>query len=1209
MSLVPAFDIDTSPLDGKNLIEASAGTGKTYTIEGVFNRLIVEKDIAVERILVITFTEAATAELKERIRGKLASELSHLMETCAADMTIHKERLQNALRNFDETAIFTIHGFCMRALQENSFESGSLFDTELVADQSDLILEIIEDFWRNHVYDAPLLWGRYLKNKTSPSALQTEFGNKIGLPYLKLIPAAQPSDKEQLKKLEDQYTGLFQKVRQTWTQTKNEVKTILCDKSTGLYKNQYNPESIPQWIVAMDNFLNSAAGIKLPDKFVKFCTSGLKVKKGKQKPQHILFDQCEHLKTVCESLNALYNEKFIAFKHSLYGYLRTELKLRKQKQNIRSFDDLLLDLWQALQSDSGNALAESIRNKYDAAMIDEFQDTDPVQYEIFTRIFDYEKIRFFLVGDPKQAIYSFRGADIFAYLNAKRQINHQSSLKHNWRSESGLLQAVNAFFDRNSPPPFLYEDIGFEPVHAPNQELKQKYDALLIDGRNEAPLHIWQLDSTQFKPNELYYSKPGNPINKGAAKQRIYRATAAEIGRLLTMGKTGKAVIKTNVKLNNRFASSEKGITPGDIAVLVLRNQEALEMQQALGDANIPSVLHTTKNVFDSHEALELQHILIALAEPGRENLLKAALATDILGIDGNALDECVQNEAQFEDRMARFLEYHESWEKKGFMPMFRTFLIEEKVMPRLIAFRDGERRITNLLHLAEILHRTVFEQHLGIAELVNWMAQPKEDDSAEEYLVRLESDADAVQLVTVHKSKGLEYPVVFCPFLWDDFNAKPPYCFHEEDNSVTDNRAPVRFVMDLASKRDNKNKTVSQKLAEKERLAENLRLLYVALTRARNRCYLTWGRINQVGASAMAFLLHATDEAHDDQVKAASLNFNASDDKEIGEALEQLRQKAVNQIKITDITRLAALSGQSFNPAHDASDNLSYRSFNTRIEENYRIGSYSSLVAGGYSGTSGTSVEEPELPDEHTIFTFPRGAMPGECMHSIFEDLDFTETDRQVIDDLIKTKLEKYGYDPVIWGDSIAGMVENTLSVKLDDNFRLNKISAQNRITEMEFFFPIKALSPDKLAALFSKQPSKHPCKFSNSDVASGFKALSFKQLKGYMHGFIDLVFQHDGRFYIIDWKSNHLGNTAAHYTTEILNQNMLDHYYNLQYHLYVVALHRYLERSLPGYDYKTHFGGVYYLFLRGIDPKHHGSGVFYDRPVAGLVEELSCL
>jgi len=1190
-----AFNIDTSPLDGKNLIEASAGTGKTYTIEGIFNRLIVEKNIAVERILVITFTEAATAELKERIRGKLASELVRRMETHTTDKIIHQERLQNALRNFDETAISTIHGFCMRALQENSFESGSLFDTEFVRDQSDLILEIIEDFWRNHVYDAPPLLGSFLKQNTSPAKLQAEFSTATGKPYMELIPAAQPFDSELAKQLENQYTVYFEAVRRIWAQTKNEIQKILTDIKTGLNGRSYPAKSIPVWMNEIENWLNSGVSIDFPEKFTRFCTSGLVMNKNKQKPEHILFEQCEHLKSIRER----FNEQFIAFKHSLLMYLRNELKARKQKQNIRSFDDLLLDLWQALQSDSGKALAESIRNKYDAAMIDEFQDTDPIQYDIFIRIFDNEQIRFFLVGDPKQAIYSFRGADIFTYLNAKKQINRQTSLKHNWRSEPGLLQAVNAFFDRQAPPPFLYEDIGFEPVQAPDRELRQKYDALLINGLNEAPLHIWQLNSTQFDKSELV---SGKFVKKTVARQCIYRAIAAEIGCLLNMGKAGKAVIKTTVKINNRFDSAERGIKPGDIAVLVLRNQEAREMQQVLGEANISSVLHTTESVLSSHEALELQRILAALAEPGRENLLKGALATDILGFDGNTLDECIQNEAQFEKQMSRFLEYHELWEKKGFMPMFRTFLIREKVMPRLIAFRDGERRITNLLHLAEILHQTVFEQHLGIAELVNWLTQNKKDDSAEEYLVRLESDENAVQLVTVHKSKGLEYPIVFCPFLWNDFKAWPPYCFHEDNTTTTGNGDSPRFVMDLASE------PTSKKRVEKERLAEKLRLIYVALTRARNRCYLTWGRINQVDSSAMAFLLHAPADkikASDDWMQTISKHYKSLSDQDISEVLKQLRQKAENQIKITDITQVATLPASSFDSVRDASDNLSSRSFNARIAENYRIGSYSALVA-GHSGASAAPVSEPERSDdEHTIFTFPRGAIAGECMHSIFEDLDFRETDQPVIDTLIKAKLEKYGYDPVIWGASIAGMVENTLTVKLDDNFSLKTIHEQDRITEMEFFFPIQALSPNKLAAVFSK----HPCGFSNRDVASGVKALSFAQLKGYMHGFIDLVFKHGNRFYIIDWKSNHLGNTVAHYMAEAVNQNMLDHYYTLQYHLYVTALHRYLKRNLPEYDYQTHFGGVYYIFLRGIDPKHHGAGVFYDRPVAELIEDLSHL
>lgn len=1197
MKALPAFKVQESSLHGQHLIEAGAGTGKTFTIEGVFYRLVAEEQIPVEKILVITFTEAATAELKARIRAKLVRELAEKQGLADAD------RLQNALRNFDEAAIFTIHGFCLRMLQENSFESGSLFDTELVTDQSDLILEIIEDFWRIQVYDASPLWGSYFKQTTRMNQLRKDFSGKTGQPYLKLIPAVEPFDKERIKQIETQYAKGLETVRQTWERTKDEVEQILVDKKTELNRNSHPIKKIPVWMAEIEKWLNSDYSLDLPQKFFRFCTSGLVPKKNKPKPNHILFEQCERFKTKSEALREVFDHQLIAFKQALHGYLRDELTQRKRRQNIRAFDDLLLDLWRALRSDAGDALAASIRNKYDAAMIDEFQDTDPVQYDIFTRIFKHVRIRLFLVGDPKQAIYSFRGADIFAYLNAKNQINRQSSLKHNWRSEPELVQAVNAFFDRAHPPPFVYADIGFEPARTPDDDQKQTQTELLINGRKAPPCRVWQLNSTLFEPDELNYQKKGNPINKDAAQQRIYQAVVKEIGRLLALGKRGEAVMRTISKDNHAW---EQNLAPRDIAVLVLRNSEALEMQQALGQAHIPSVLHTKKSVFESHEALELRRILAALAEPGRERLIKAALCTDIFGVDGNTLENWIQNQTEFEKCIEAFWNYHELWRQKGFMTMFRFVLVHADVLPRLIALRDGERRITNLLHLAEILHQALFEHHLGVSELVNWLTQKISNDSFEEHLLRLESDADAVQLVTVHKSKGLEYPIVFCPFLWNDFDVKPPYCFHATDDSDSPPSDAIPYLMDLASKQDNQNKTVSQKRAEKERLAENLRLLYVALTRARNRCYLTWGRINQAGTSALAYLLHAPADLGDDWAAAINKRYKALKDDDISEALEQLRQKSGGQITVADITQLDANAFKPFDTAlaDAASTNLAARPFNANIRDAYRIASYSALVS-SHSATPVTGASDSDRADEPSIFTFPRGAIAGECLHAIFEDLDFTETDAGVIADLVATKLEQYGYDAEIWGACIAQMVKNTLSVKLARRFSLESVSAKNRITEMEFFFSIKSLSPRKLAAVFTQ----YPLEIEAFDMAASLQALAFSQLKGFMHGFIDLVFRHDGRFYIIDWKSNHLGDAASDYTAQAINQSMFDHYYVLQYHLYVTALHRYLNKSLPGYDYDTHFGGVFYIFLRGVQPDNPESGVFYDRPPVGRIEALDGL
>ncbi|HLC15689.1 MAG TPA: UvrD-helicase domain-containing protein, partial [Thermodesulfovibrionia bacterium] len=673
------FELMQCPLHGVNLIEASAGTGKTYTLTRLFLRLILERELRGEEILIVTFTEAATEELKGRLRNTIRDTLKAITSGRQDEPLIQAlirhtkpehlmaDRLNSTLRTFDEVSVFTIHSFCRRMLQDNAFESGSLFDTELITDQSHLVQEVVDDFWRKHVYQANPMFISFLESrKNTPETLSQLLSVYLRHPDVQVIP--ENIVFHDMSAEENALRAAFDALKTAWHKSEPEIADILY-KYPGLNRRTYTEKSISRLTDQIKRYLAAPVpGINLADRFDLLTTSKLQesVKKNCAPPDHSFFALCDTLSNSYDTLKQRIEQNFIFLKTAIFSYTKTELPKKKREKNVYFFDDLLLNLRAALRHEGsldGGALGQQIRRKYKAALIDEFQDTDPVQWEIFKTVFAHKDSALFLIGDPKQAIYGFRGADVFTYINAAQSsVPYGYTLLTNYRSEPALIQAVNTLF-KGIPAPFVFEEIPFYPVSA--QEGAQK-ESLTINGVKEPPLRLWAL---LHEDND----NQDKPISKELARNRTARAVAGEIERL------------TDPSAQVMIGS--KPLQPGHIAVIVRKHSEARLIQAQLIDRNIPCVLDSQENLFDTQEAAELERVLEAVLKPGQIDLIRSSLAATILGGQADALDALFNEQSKWEEVMIQFRQFRHLWETFGFMRCFRQILSDFKVRQRLLAY------------------------------------------------------------------------------------------------------------------------------------------------------------------------------------------------------------------------------------------------------------------------------------------------------------------------------------------------------------------------------------------------------------------------------------------------------------------------------------------------------------------------------------------
>ncbi len=1198
-----ALDI---PLDGTQLIEASAGTGKTHAITTLFVRLLLEKRLAVGQILVVTYTNAAAAELRERIRARLAAaaracgrpdslreddaDLRILLERRIAAAAEDRYALDAALRGFDEAAISTIHGFCQRLLREQAFETRASFAAELLTDARALRDEIVHDLWVRELVSADEMFLRHLDHKgVRPSSLASLVGKALADVDLRLLPSETPA-------ADDQILSAWQEARdaarEEWRRDQREIRHAL--ESPGLKQTSYRVDRVRSWLDEMESAL--AAPPSLPERFswLERLTPGALAKGTKARhptPDRPFFTLCERLWQLDRDLAAELDRRLLALKLTLCSQARHEAAERKRRRNCSSFEDLLFGVRGALRAEDGARLAERIRGRHAAALIDEFQDTDPVQYEIFDRVWRRAGAPLFLVGDPKQAIYAFRGADVHTYLRAQENAENRYPLTVNYRSDPGLIDALNCFF-AEAADPFATRGIDYVPVApAPGRA-----DALDHASEITAPLRILFLGGDEVKGAQ-------GRIVRDKADVHLPGAVAAEIVRLLEAG----------LEIP-RSRDEPRAVGPGDVAVLCRTNAEARRVQAALQRLGVPAVLRGDRSVFESEEAQDLRVLLRAMADPADPRLARAALATSLVGVSATGLVAAGEDDERWDETVARFTELRDRWTSAGFMSAFRRFLDADfegrgKVAVRLRSLPGGERRLTNLLHLGELLHEAAVTGHRGPYELIGWLGREIDEVerfggglASEERQIRLESDARAVTLTTIHKAKGLEWPFVFCPSLWDR-----SWLRQEESEHVAFHDAEGRRALDLGSAEHG----AAVKRALEERRTEDLRLLYVALTRARHQCSIVWGGFRDAESSPLGrFLAPGVD---------------LDDDEAIVRRLDRLCVRSAGRIALR---RLSLAPSPPLRAATPAAGGLAPRAFRRgKLDESWRTSSFTALAASearlGAARTEGRDRDEiasepgviaaAAVAQRLPLADFPAGARPGTLVHEIFERIDLARSDPGELGRVVDGRLRAFGFDPR-WKDpleqAIAGVLDTRWSV---GGFaaRLADVPAERRVHEMEFTLPLGSpsdrarLTPAALAAVFER----HPSPGLPSDYATRLHDLGFASVAGFLRGYVDLVFEQAGRFFVVDWKSNHLGAAAPDYRPAALARAMAADHYFLQYHLYLAALHRHLTARLPGYRYETHVGGVFYVFVRGVIGGSGDAGVFADRPPAERIEALSRL
>ena len=1182
---VSSLDPLTFPLYGSRLIEASAGTGKTYTIASLFIRLLLghgeenahQKPLTVDQILVVTFTEAATAELRSRIRERiqqvrlafLRGDSDDSFTQSIIDQTNDSQLAIRLLRfaelQIDEAAVYTIHGFCQRMLMQNAFESGSLFQQNFLEDDSKLLLQSCNDFWRSHFYDlsTPLselifsYWG-------NPDELKKELRNWLSRQDLQFLP--QITDFDFKKKYEFSLQAIT-KVKESWRENESDYADII--NHSDVSKRSYTKKNLPTWLNQVSSWAAQAdLSLTLPKNLIKFSQKTLDEKTSKGvAPKHAVFSQIESL--LAEDLS-LKNTLLIKATH----WVREHLQSSKKMQMLLGFDDLLTRLDDALQNSVDNHLAQQIKSTYPIALIDEFQDTDPVQYRIFQTIYKPDETLLeidkgaglFMIGDPKQAIYSFRGADIFTYMQARQNVSAHYSLDYNYRSSPQMIDAANAFFNY-CPAPFIYnDDIPFIAVQAP----KIKRKKLVIDNSDD--------------PSEtaLQFIHPAGDENAEGFKSSITHACVNEIKTILQLSQQGKAYLEND-------KGEKKAIRANDIAILVRTGKEAAEIRNALFNENINSVyLSLKESVYATPLAEDLLRILQACLMPENERLLRCAIACKLFALRSEQIHTLLSDNQLWEEKITQFMEYRAIWDKAGVLAMLHKLFHQQGISAHLLNSQQGERSLTDLLHLAELLQKNSVDYDGNFA-LLRWFSeQIKEKNSdAGEQKQRLESERDLVQVSTLHKSKGLEYDIVFMPFTGLYKKAKDCLYHDPEKNH--------QLIYDLDKNKDH------LALTEKEQLAEDLRLLYVGLTRSVYRCYIGIGsyksgkiKKSPLVKSALGYICLQGDK-----------DLLAGDAHRLNEALDNMGKTSKN----ISIRCTPAIAKEPYSALQETQGLQAPPVFSSDIEKNYWISSYSSLSRFHTVATNNENGDTSEILQIEPLniapvkspFTFPKGAKHGSFLHQLFELIDFQHADHASLSEFLTEQLQQYLYDePQLWADILATWIDRILDQELtpDSGIKLSLLTPPQKKVEMQFFIDMKLIHAPQVNKLLQRY----------DPLSARAGELHFSSVQGFLKGFIDLTFEIDGKYYVLDYKSNYLGDTLEDYNQQNIEQAMIEHRYDFQYQLYTLAMHRLLKSRLPNYDYDTHIGGVFYTFLRGMQGDNQ-FGVYFNKPDFALIDGLDTL
>ncbi len=1169
------------PLSGRHLLEAAAGTGKTHAIKTLFARLILEKHLPVESILTVTYTEAAARELKDRIRNSLESLLTVLETGLPSDDPVENQllnrlntiapdelrrRLRRALRDFDEAMIATIHGFCSRMLREFAFENQRLFEQQITGDRREVIAGIVRDYWRIHFYHAtPTVAALLAAAGITPEGMAELIGKILEQPGVPLeTPPLPPPD----------FTAVERRLRELasrWHQNRDQILELLNDSPVlSRAQKNYCTANITAYAEALDLAAElhiwSRTGLKALEAFstgtLRAGSKPAALAKGDLPPAHPFFEQAEAWQQEQHRLRT-------ALLLDCRTFVSVKLAETRERDGVITYTDLLTDLYKALDpaTPSGVNGATAIRQRFRAALIDEFQDTDPIQYGIFDRLFAVGDFPLILVGDPKQAIYAFRGADIFTYERARRETPNHWALDTNYRSEARLVTAVNELFGRPDFSPFASREVLYgTPIH-PSGKPEATGRILQINGASD-PRPLKLLFPTQSLVETL-----GRTQKAGCAFAEA--VTAAEISRLLN-------------DPAGRLAG--RRIRPSDIAVLVSWNPHGVAIRNALARCGIPAIPRKTGNVFDSVEAENLLRLAAAVDQWESSRLVRAAMALDLFGEPANALldDEIV---SRYRDRFRRA---REEWRDTGFITAFYRLVAEFGIRERLVTLPGGERRLTNYLQLAELLHGYDRTRHAEFGEIVRFFRESCGTTNEEGNEIRLESDRDAVTIITVHKSKGLQYPITFVPYL---------FCELKTPEQLVRWHLPKTGAPRLTIAPD---KTIRD-AADAEAFSEKLRLLYVALTRAENRCYVLQYPTEPNHRSSLEHLfgpwppiLSDHPESAVDRIVVNTLPTPEPWAPAPPAPLQTPPPTPRRVLPSWQMLSFTTLAGHAALPEY-AEELLDYDDADEMPAPDTDFQVDDSDMLPENTPASHHADDIPQI--------FPPGAVTGNCWHRFFEEMDFRNASPDALRNLADTVLNQFG----LTGDSepelterreaMVRMAETIRKLPLLPGLRLADIARQDTLRELRFLYPTGMTAPrrEELAALLTRYsgPGRpyHPGEAFRNGIPP----------EAIMTGAADLIFRHAGKFYLLDWKSNRLDDRYSSFLSPGLEEEMRRNHYCLQYLLYIVALNRHLTRTLRQYCYEHDFGGVFYVFLRGIREGEPEYGIFRDViPPPELIREL---
>ena len=1132
-STISQFDVLAVPLEGSNLIEASAGTGKTFSIAILVIRLLLrhfEKEehqntktqIYIDQILMVTFTAAAVAELEERVRKYIHIAVNYTIATENKKDLIQKEN--NLITNIidraielsgnsnlvhqvlkdnqlllDEANIMTIHSFCQSTLNEFAIETNQLFGVNLFTDTDLLIESELNKFWRQYitVLDIDLLKDLDLNSLRTniKQIVQYHLDGKFYAFY------------------DENYNYSQINLNQYWNSKLSEIQTEKEEECKRI-KDYIDTANIAEYII---NIAGSTKPSK--DKYLSVIDNieelALLYKNDKSKIKASL---PEDFKNLLDNFSKKYAD---IQKYCQQVFLVMVYNLAIQKMikgfneflsvnNYITYDGLIDRLYKAIKGENAATLKEKLNAKYKAIFVDEFQDTDKKQYEIFYESFSQKGI-LFLIGDPKQSIYGWRKADMITYFQARENVDHVYQMNVNFRSSAIAIDAMNTFFKPND---------SFDTFYFQDDETRIDYTKV------ESP-------KDNVKGNLNYQSEP------------IVGIQMVEVRNKMEILEQVKKVI-TQLLFNNDYNIDGKKIEPSDIGIIVRRNDQAQEIKNLLSSLGIPSVMINEDKVITSIDALNIYYLLLAVSNPSISSINRF-LMSDLIGMDYSDIMRLDDNKT-----FQLFQLLSKEWIENGIYPMmmkcYSLLHIEDKWMEK----PEGERKLTNFFHLTELLNQIEYKKKYSPEELISWLQKgiKGQKQSGDEYELRMESDENAVKITTIHKSKGLQYNIVLAPFLDLENTPRSNYTFAQFYDYKTQKHVTKDFYFFSEEEKENY-------IRELER--ENRRLIYVGITRA----------INQF------FVFHST------YYKKSSLNayYNSLENYIVSDFFTDIiTEDFINNFRRSSLQK-RTLQAKNFDLLETNWHKLSFTSLSTAHE--YRLRERKKI-----------------FDSEYDNFVFDQlrfGANSGNLLHNILEQIDFSSDYRRK--EIIQKLLDKYlPSRSEVNLKNIEDLILHVLRAYIivdKKQIHLSEVTNNKRISELEFDFPINNFNSKELIKILNKY---YPTRARSFDKSA---------IKGLMNGKVDLFFEYDGKYYILDWKSNYLGYNLEDYNYPNLLTAMNDNNYHLQYLIYIVAVTKMLKNKIQDFNYEKNFGGVIYLFLRGIR-EYKRSGVFTIKPPYKIIQSI---